>query len=88
MISCRVEIRVRNWATPEEHTWGYWYPKNPNTKYHIGHDQAYKTEEDAVEAARRKILKLESNEHRFNGYPLRQYKLVKVTEVITEEEIL
>jgi hypothetical protein len=91
MTSYRIEIRrrnLRNWATPDEHTWGSWYPKNPNTKYCIGHDQVYKTEEDAIAAASRRIRKLESVEHRFNGYPLRQYKLVKITETITEEDTL
>ena len=91
MTSYRIEIRrrnLRNWATPDEHTWGYWYPGSPNTKYCIGHYRTYRTEEDAIAAASRRIRKLESGEYRLNGYPLRQYKLVKITETIAEEDIL
>lgn len=88
----RIEIRRRHLRGPlgarlEDLTWGMWFTVN-NAKYRYGYREKYSTQEDAEQAAKKRIVKLVKEKNSSPEWARRtEYSLVNVIENITEVHI-
>jgi hypothetical protein len=86
-ITNKIEILV-SWLMDEQRdTWSGWMSLRPRGTYMYGRIPAYATEEDAVAAANRRIDRLIAKDLKYN-LNKRKFKLVRIEEVITEEEVV
>jgi len=79
-------IYTRIYITPaSDPGWGAWHPIYPHKKYHYGLRQPYLDINSAMEVARRRMAKIQAG-YINNPYP-REFKIVKVTNLTTHEDV-
>lgn len=88
----RIEIRRRHLRGPlgaslDNLTWGMWFTVS-NTKYRYGPRERYATQEDAMQAAKKRMVKLVKETNSSPEWAKRtEYALVNVVEHIAEETL-